>query len=141
MTVKGGEPALLVQNGDRLTFIAVFADQHQTGSSHEDNLRTKTQALLRNHRNQQSELVYFDVSRGRPPSLKADRWSALPVRKQPYQNEDGKELCFFGQFLFDDMPEADINCRDRLLQIWLLNDQTVGADDYNVRSAETFWLS
>jgi uncharacterized protein YwqG len=85
-------------------------------------------------------LVYFDVEPGQASIFesKIGGLPYLPKEATVPQNEDGKELCFFGQFLFDDMPEADINLpQTGLLQIWLLNDQTVGADDYNVRSAET----
>ncbi|MDI9497220.1 MAG: YwqG family protein [Bacillota bacterium] len=85
-------------------------------------------------------LVYFDVEPGRN-SLFESKIGGLPYLPRNAavpKNEDGKELCFFGQFLFDDMPAADINLPPTgLLQVWLLNDRTTGTDSYSVRSAET----
>ena len=54
-------------------------------------------------------LVYFDVARSGSPSLRV-RLAVYPCpREATYPKTRTETLHFFGQFLFDDMPTADIH--------------------------------
>lgn len=85
-------------------------------------------------------LIYFEITPGQT-SIFQSKIGGLPYMPKEAcipQNENGEELCFFGQFLFDDMPTADINLpKTGLLQVWLLNNANNGADCYTVKCVET----